>query len=156
MVLGHLTVTSAAHRLASRLPRFAVPLAPLLLGAYIPDLVDKPLKMAFGLQGRGFGHSLVVEAAVFGLATLVLPRSRRFLGPMALGVAIHLLEDWVEPVVLLAPLLGPLPPTAPSSLLDSVLHFYSGGGPQVWLEVVAILYWLGVGAMGTGGAHPRA
>jgi membrane-bound metal-dependent hydrolase YbcI (DUF457 family) len=145
MVLGHLTVTAAGQRLAAKRARFVVPLAPLLLGAYLPDLVDKPLKLALGLPGRAFGHSLVVEAAVFGLAALALPRSRRILGPIALGVAIHLLEDWVEPVVLLAPLLGPLPPAAPWSLLDSFMHFYSGGGPQVWLEVVAILYWLGVG-----------
>jgi membrane-bound metal-dependent hydrolase YbcI (DUF457 family) len=145
MVLGHLTVTSAGHRLAAKLPRFVMPLAPLLLGAHLPDLVDKPLKMAFGLPGRAFGHSLVVEAAIFGLAALALPRSRRVLGPIALGVAIHLLEDWVEPVVLLAPLLGPLPPAASWSLLDSFMHFYSGGGPQVWLEVLAILYWLAVG-----------
>ena len=147
MVLGHLTVTSAGRRLLQRrVPSLFVPLGPLLLGAYLPDLVDKPLKLVFGLPGRGFGHSLVVEGVAFALATLVFPRFRAVLGPVALGVAIHLLEDWVEPVILLAPLLGPIPPPAPWSLLDSLMHFYSAGGPQVWLEVAATLYWLIVGS----------
>jgi hypothetical protein len=75
MVLGHLTVTSAGRRvLQRRWPRVFIPLGPLLLGAYLPDLLDKPLNMAFGLPGRAFGHSLVVELAIFTAAGLALPR----------------------------------------------------------------------------------
>jgi membrane-bound metal-dependent hydrolase YbcI (DUF457 family) len=151
MVLGHLTVTSAGRRLLRRrLPRVFEPLAPLLLGAYLPDLVDKPLNLILGLPGRAFGHSLVVEAAVFAIAALVFPRWRNVLAPLAAGVAIHLLEDWVTPVVLLAPLLGPIPEAPPWSFVDSFLHFYSGGGPLVWLEVASVVYWLGVA-----GSHPE-
>jgi len=146
MVLGHLTVTSAGRRLAQQgVPRLFVPLGPLLLGAYLPDILDKPLSMLLGLPGRSFGHSLVVEAAVFGVAALALPGSRRIVGPIALGVALHLLEDWVKAVVLLAPLLGPIPPSARWSFMESLVYFYSAGGPLVWLEVGAALYWMGVG-----------
>lgn len=145
MVLGHLTVTSAGRRLVQRWrPRVAIPLGPLLFGAYLPDLVDKPLNMALGLPGRAFGHSLVVETAAFTLAALALPGWRRVIAPLGLGVAIHLLEDWVDPVTLLAPLLGPIPPAPPWAFVDSFMHFYSGGGPLVWLDAAAVLYWLGV------------
>jgi membrane-bound metal-dependent hydrolase YbcI (DUF457 family) len=147
MVLGHLTVTSAGRRLLQqRVPRVFIPLGPLLLGAYLPDLVDKPLNLILGLPGRAFGHSLVVEAVAFTLAALVFPRWRTVLAPLALGVAIHLLEDWVNPVILLAPLLGPIPAAPPWSFVDSFLHFYSGGGPLVWVETAGVLYWLGVAA----------
>ena len=145
MVLGHLTVTSAGRRLVQqRLPRVFVPLGPLLVGAYLPDLVDKPLNLILGLPGRAFGHSLVVEAATFAIAALAFPRRRNVLAPVAIGVAVHLLEDWVSPAVLLAPLLGPIPEAPPWSFVDSFLHFYSSGGPLVWLEIGAVLYWLGV------------
>jgi hypothetical protein len=146
MVLGHLTVTSAGRRLAQQgVPRLFVPLGPLLLGAYLPDLVDKPLSMLFGIPGRDFGHSLVVEGAVFGLAAIALPSWRRVLGPTALGVAMHLLEDWVPTVVLLSPLLGPIPPSPRWSFMHSLVYFYSTGGPLVWLEIAAVLYWMAVG-----------
>src|SRR5271170_5816174 len=69
MVLGHLTVTAAAkdslRRLGHPLPGLSMPL--LLVGAYLPDLIDKPMAMAFGTSGRGYGHSLVIEGAVFAL-----------------------------------------------------------------------------------------
>jgi len=147
MVLGHLTVTSAGRRLVQqRVPRVFIPLGPLLLGAYLPDLVDKPLNIILGLPGRAFGHSLVVESVAFTLAALALPGWRRVIAPVGLGVAIHLVEDWVDPVTLLAPFLGPIPPAPPWSFVDSFLHFYSGGGPLVWLEVAAASYWVAVAA----------
>jgi membrane-bound metal-dependent hydrolase YbcI (DUF457 family) len=155
MVLGHLTVTSAGRRLVQqRFPRFFVPLGPLLLGAYLPDLVDKPVSMLLSVPGRAFGHSLVVEGAVFGLAALALPRWRRILGPIGLGVALHLLEDWVPAVVLLSPLLGPIPPSPRWNFLESLVYFYSSGGPQVWVEVAATLYWIAVAMKWRASAAP--
>jgi membrane-bound metal-dependent hydrolase YbcI (DUF457 family) len=148
MVLGHLTVTTAARRLlGKRFPSIsAIPLGPLLAGAYLPDLVDKPLNRLVGLAGRGYGHSLVVEGVTFGFLWLLLARHRVVVSAVALGVGAHLLEDWVNPRILLAPLLGPVPMAPRWAFVDSLLHFYRSGGPQVWLEIAAAAYWLAVGA----------
>jgi membrane-bound metal-dependent hydrolase YbcI (DUF457 family) len=147
MILGHLTVTAAGHRLLSgRLgPSLDVPLGPLLLGAYVPDLLDKPIAWLTGLSGRGYGHSLVLQLAVFALAFAVLGRYRLLLRAVALGAALHLLEDWVTLDVLLAPLLGPIPEMPQVPLLDKLLVFYTSGSPQMWLEVAALVYWSFVG-----------
>jgi hypothetical protein len=145
MVLGHLTVTAAGHRLLKRrFPELPVQLGLLLVGAYLPDLVDKPANMFFGLPGRSYGHSLVVQLTIFAASALLVPASRRVLAPLALGAAIHLLEDWPNQVVLLAPLLGPIPPAPRWSFWESLVRYYSSGGPQVWLEIAAVAYWVGV------------
>jgi hypothetical protein len=159
MVLGHAAVTAAAHRiLARRWPRVAaIPLGLLLLGAHLPDLVDKSLSLAFSLASRGYGHSLLVQSVVFGGLFLSLPRWRRPLGALGLGVAAHLAQDWVDIEVLVAPLLGLLPPSR-FDVFESVWGFYSGGGPLVWLEISALLYWLVVLArhrLRAGRALPR-
>jgi membrane-bound metal-dependent hydrolase YbcI (DUF457 family) len=148
LVLGHLTVTAAGRRLLAQRYRAAsrLALAPLLVGAYLPDIVDKSAALLVpGVPGRGFGHSLVVALPLFGLLALWLPARRLTVATLGLGVGLHLLEDWVEPVVLFAPLLGPIPPRPPWSLLESLLHFYTRGGLQVWLEAAALLYWIVVG-----------
>jgi hypothetical protein len=147
MVLGHLTVTAAGHRLLrDRLPVVArMPLGLLVVGAYLPDLVDKPLNLVSGLSGRGYGHALVAQTAVFGICWLLLPARRRLVLPLAVGAALHLAQDWVGWAVLFAPLLGPVPEAPPWGFFQSMLRFYGGGGPLVWLEVAALAYWLVVG-----------
>ena len=144
MVLGHLTVTAAGYRLLKgRLALLAsLPLAWILLGAYLPDLADKSINLLSGLSGRGYAHSLAVQLLCFGLLLLILPRRRLTLAALALGAALHLAQDWVEPVVLLAPLLGPIPPGPRFSLWENTVGFYRDGGPQVWLETLAAGYWL--------------
>src|SRR4051812_45818641 len=104
MVFGHLTVTAALHREARRRwTGFPLALGPLVFGAYLPDLVDKPLNMVFGLSGHSFGHSLVAQLIFFGLLLLFWRSRRALLGTVAIGAALHLFEDaegWHE---LLAP-----------------------------------------------------
>lgn len=156
MVLGHLTVTAAGHRLLRESVGAVarLPLWPLLLGAYVPDLIDKPLNNVAGLSGRGYGHSLVVQAPAFALAWLLLARHRRAVVAVAIGAALHLLQDWVHLEALLAPLLGPIPQAPHWGFLENLLDFYRRGGPLVWLEVAALTYWLGVAVRGR--AAPRA
>jgi membrane-bound metal-dependent hydrolase YbcI (DUF457 family) len=148
MVLGHLTVTAAAYRLLR--PKMAalaaLPLWPLLAGTYVPDLVDKPLNFLVGLSSRGYGHSLVMQVLVFGLAWLFFARSRLAIVATALGAGIHLLQDWVHIEALLAPLLGPIPFTTRWGLVENFFGFYRAGGPLVWIEVAAMAYWLAVAA----------
>src|SRR5438270_7465998 len=91
MVFGHLTVTAALHREARRQwTRFPLALGPLLFGAYLPDLLDKPLNMVFGLSGHSFGHSLAVQVVFFGLLLLCWRSRRLLVGTIAIGAALHL------------------------------------------------------------------
>jgi hypothetical protein len=146
LVLGHLTVTAAVHREVRRVwPSLPVALGALLLGAYLPDILDKPIGMITGLSGRGYGHSLVVQVPVFAAAFLLLPRHRATVRTLALGAVIHLIEDRVELRVLLAPLLGPIPFVPPTSLFGNVLRYYTTSSVLVWLEAAALAYWAAVG-----------
>jgi membrane-bound metal-dependent hydrolase YbcI (DUF457 family) len=147
MVFGHLTFTAAVHHAVRRRlwPALPLPLAPLVVGAYLPDLVDKPIAIASGLSGRGYGHSIVVLAFVFALAWIVLRPQQWSFYALALGAVLHLVQDWVKLKVLLAPLLGPIPEAPPYSFLQALLHFYRNGGVLVWLEVASVLYWVVVG-----------
>ena len=134
-----------------------IPVGLLLLGAYLPDIVDKSLSLLIGLSGRGYAHSLVVQLVAFGCLAAVLPRHRAGLAPVWLGAHLHLAEDWVNPEVLLAPLLGPIPWDIWDPM-ESVFGFYLRGGPLVWLEAAAVLYWLCVGmrALATPGGRDEA
>ncbi len=149
MVLGHATVTAAGHRiLASKWPRvLGIPLGTLLLGAYLPDVVDKSLSLLLGLSGRGYAHSLLVQVLALGGLWLLLPRRHRQLLVLGLGSGLHLLQDCVKLKVLVAPLLGPIPPGR-FDPVESVWSFYGRGGPLVWLEVAAVVYWVAVAARG--------
>jgi hypothetical protein len=143
MILGHLTATAALHREARRRwTRFSLALGPLLLGAYLPDLLDKPLNMIFGFSGHSFGHSLFVQLIVFA-PLLLLWRSRRaVLIPVAVGAALHLIEDAEGPKELLAPLMGPIPEGPFYNVLEKFVHFYTTSSPLLWIEIVAALYWI--------------
>jgi hypothetical protein len=147
LVFGHLTVTAAGldilRRTGRPLKALNVPL--VLVGAYLPDLVDKPVNHLTGLSGRGYGHSLVVQAVAFGILWLLAPGWRKGTLSLFAGAAAHLPEDAVPARVLLAPLLGPVPAAPHWGFWDSLVHFYGGGGPLVWLEVLSLLYWLVIG-----------
>ena len=147
MILGHLTVTAAVHDVVRRRLWPSIPLSlPLLvLGAYLPDLIDKPLALTIGLNGRGYAHSIVVQALVFGLSFWLLRRHRPVTVTLALGSLIHLLEDWPRLPILVAPLLGPIPHEEVAAFWARVLRYYGEGGIQVWLELAAVVYWLTVG-----------
>lgn len=146
MIFGHLTVTAAVHHLVKRRidPSRILPLGPLLVGAYLPDLMDKPTALVTGLSGRGYGHSLVLQAALFALLAWPLRRWARPLAALGVGVLAHLLEDWVPLPVLLAPLLGPIPYIPQVPLLEKLRLYYTSGGVQMWIEVAAVLYWVAV------------
>lgn len=149
MILGHLTVTAAGHHLLKKRlwPSFPLPMAPLLVGAYVPDLLDKPLALLTGLAGRGYGHSLLVQAVFFAAAWMAFRRRAPItLAALAFGTLLHLLQDTVRPVVLLAPLLGPIPFEPMEPLMQKLARFYTSGSLLMWIEVAAVVYWLAVGA----------
>jgi membrane-bound metal-dependent hydrolase YbcI (DUF457 family) len=156
VILGHLTVTAAGHHLLRRRwPALPVPLGALLVGAYLPDLLDKPMALLTGLSGRGYGHSILVQVVLFAVAGTLFRRQLRLVATLALGCLIHLLQDWVTLEVLLAPMLGPIPQVEMQPLLVKLIVFYTSGSLQMWIEVAAVLYWIGVGALAVAGRSAR-
>lgn len=107
MVLGHLTATCAVQQpLKKRFPGFGFEhLGPLIIGAFLPDLIDKPLHLLFGVPTRGFGHSAVLMAVVFYLLIRLFTAYRKVLFALAAGATLHLIEDMAALNVVLWPFL---------------------------------------------------
>ncbi len=85
----------------------------LLLGAILPDLIDKPLGVlilgSVFSYGRIFAHTVLFAAALFALGGfLFLARGKTWGLALAAGSATHLVLDqmWLTPSVLFWPLLG--------------------------------------------------
>jgi membrane-bound metal-dependent hydrolase YbcI (DUF457 family) len=85
---------------------------PALLGAILPDLIDKPVGLIVFSEtvsyGRLFTHGLWL--ALFGLILgIVVVRSHPAVLGLSLGICLHQVLDamWCEPVNWLYPLLGP-------------------------------------------------
>ncbi|MCP4365502.1 MAG: metal-dependent hydrolase [Planctomycetes bacterium] len=92
MVLGHITCTYIAYRvLYSRGVRLVLPA--FLIGAVLPDVIDKPLLLLFGLEPHGVGHSILVILPVFGLCFLFFRNRYLVLTSLQLGILMHLVED---------------------------------------------------------------
>ena len=102
--LAHLGIGLQGAKIVDRDP----PLKPFLLGALLPDLIDKPLyyglSWATGKRGaelglisgsRTFGHTILLTAAVYAAGA---SRKSRALKAVALGMATHLVLDWISEV----------------------------------------------------------
>jgi hypothetical protein len=135
----------------------------ILLGAILPDLIDKPLYYglslitgrsgaALGLFGgtRTVGHAAILTVAIAGLASV---RRSRLLAALSLGMASHLLLDGVGDLIILGRdqlsmgwLLWPFPgwqnPIDPTrSLLEHLLRITQ---PYfLWTELIgfSLLAW---------------
>lgn len=107
MVLGHLTVTCAMQEtLKKRLPGFGLEsLGLLVFGAFLPDLIDKPLHLLIAAPTRGFGHSAVLISVVFYILIRLFPAYSKILIPIVVGMALHLIEDIADLHVIFWPLL---------------------------------------------------
>lgn len=128
LLFGHLGLTVAGGRVVEKLARGK--LAPdyrvLLVGAVLPDLVDKPIgyvlmSSSFN-NGRLFAHSLLFLAGLTLAGLLADGRARPVLLTLALGTAIHLALDymWLLPTILLWPLLGWRLPSLPGGTWGDV------------------------------------
>lgn len=74
----------------------------VLLGALVPDLIDKPLRLiGFTPHGRSIGHALLVWllfTCLAILATTLIPRARS-LSLIAYGWATHFVADTLDDLV---------------------------------------------------------
>ncbi|TLZ95310.1 MAG: metal-dependent hydrolase [Methanobacteriota archaeon] len=77
----------------------------VLFGSILPDLIDKPLGYALGLETRIWSHTFVFLFAILAVSFAPNLWSLRFIG---FGVATHLLVDriWEMPWVVLYPAYG--------------------------------------------------
>jgi hypothetical protein len=104
-LLGHLGIgLGLAWLLAWKSPaRFDYRL--ILFGAILPDLIDKPLGAALGLETRIWAHTFVFLFAILALSFAPALWSLRFVG---FGVATHFLLDrlWETPRIVLYPAYG--------------------------------------------------
>jgi membrane-bound metal-dependent hydrolase YbcI (DUF457 family) len=85
----------------------------ILLGALLPDLIDKPLGLLLlpGVidNGRTFLHTLLFLALTMLAAAAIYRQGRRMWGIyIAFGVLLHFIMDamWTDPVTLYWPFLG--------------------------------------------------
>jgi inner membrane protein len=85
----------------------------ILLGALLPDIIDKPLGLILFpdvlANGRTFLHSLLFLLLTLMAAAIIYRKQRQLWGfYIAFGVLIHLTMDamWTDPVTLYWPFLG--------------------------------------------------
>jgi len=78
----------------------------VLLGAVLPDLIDKPFGFLLELQGRLWAHTLLFLLGVLALSRVSRLRALEWVG---FGIATHLLLDmiWSWPWVAFWPFAGP-------------------------------------------------
>jgi len=117
--------------------KWAVPV--LVLGAILPDIIDKPLGhllLANTLDyGRIYAHSMLFLIAILLVAAVLWKaRSSPVMAILGLGVATHLVLDsmWEDPVTLMWPLLGPFQPH----------HFPDYFGSSFVAEISSPLEWM--------------
>ncbi len=103
--LGELGIGLGLAWLVSYRNPSAVDFRFVLVGAILPDLIDKPLGALLHLEARLWAHSLLFLGI---LAALGLWPGLRKMRWMAFGDAVHLLVDliWEQPMVALWPVLG--------------------------------------------------
>jgi membrane-bound metal-dependent hydrolase YbcI (DUF457 family) len=154
--LGHIGITVALVVGARRWrEEFRIDYRMLLMAALLPDLIDKPLSVAFGIGGRTIAHTLLFALTLTALflVTRNRPASQAkgsvwgavFL-PLTIGTWSHLLLDriWALPAILLWPFLGltfPLDPFDPFTFLEAYQDPYVLIGDAVGAAVLGYMAW---------------
>jgi hypothetical protein len=142
---------------------------PCIIGAALPDIIDKPLNFlllpAVNGDGRFLFHNLIIFAILL-VAGLLLWNYRASPVIMALDIGIlsHQVLDsmWLEPVRWLYPLLGPYPvqTTAPQ---ENLLYLLATDlfNPSEWILIIVcicalFLYWYRISFIAAAVQHKKA
>jgi inner membrane protein len=87
----------------------------LMIGALVPDIIDKPLSfLGFG-NGRSIAHTLIIFLIVLSIALFLYASMKRtWLLAISIGIFTHLILDsmWVAPQTLFWPFQGWVFPAA--------------------------------------------
>jgi inner membrane protein len=151
---GHLGITLLIGFLIFTFLKKKIDYRFLLVGAILPDLIDKPighyLFYSTFQNGRIFAHTILFMLLLVALAAL-LWRKYRFAGAgvLAFGAIAHITEDqmWREPVTAFWPLLGwEFPkldiPNYAGYIWDAVLHDPTAYVPEIiGLVILAGFAW---------------
>src|SRR5206468_6608144 len=89
-LLGHLGIGLGLAWLLSWKSPARIDYRFVLLGAILPDLIDKPLAYVTGLDSRLWAHTFLFLFAILALSFVPALRGLRLVG---FGVATHLLLD---------------------------------------------------------------
>jgi hypothetical protein len=146
-VLGHLGIgLGLAWLLTYRRP-ISIDYRLVLVGTLLPDLIDKPLGLLLGLEGRLWAHTLLFLVGLLAVSRIPRIRGLQWVG---FGVATHLLLDqiWQSPNVALWPFDGPFLPATfnPLSYVHTLLtNPYVGFGEVLGAVIlVALGWWCGI------------
>ena len=96
----------------------------LIIGAILPDLIDKPLSILFPtiFSGRGVGHAPFVGLILCGLLYFLLKR-RELAISLGIGISIHILLDLPGQIPWFWPFVEyPILPADINSYLYTLLH----------------------------------
>ncbi|MBI5177631.1 MAG: hypothetical protein HZA04_00045 [Nitrospinae bacterium] len=128
MIAGHLTVTYALHQgLKTRVPAVrTLDVRLLLAGAFLPDILDKPLALLAGIPGRGLGHSVFVLTLIFYVLFRTMPAAKSILTALCVGAVLHLIEDAPYLHIFLWPFLGGWIHYHDFSLWEGIQRYYTG------------------------------
>ncbi|KAF5058668.1 LexA-binding, inner membrane-associated putative hydrolase [anaerobic digester metagenome] len=145
LVFCHIMAGAAIGLLWGRAGAVRPLLSAGMIGAILPDLIDKPIgHLLLGGtldNGRILSHSLGFFFAVFVIGMLLFRQRHPFLGPvLALGVLSHQLLDamWRDPAAWFYPLLGPFTSGEyPDYFLHGIIAELSS--PAEWLFGVTLL-----------------
>ncbi len=123
-LLGHLGIGLGLAWLLSWRTPARIDYRLVLFGALLPDLIDKPLGYALGLQTRLWAHTFLF---LFGILALSFVPSLRWWRLVGFGVATHLLLDeiWDLPDVAWYPAYGwtfPASPFSADAWFEALLH----------------------------------
>ncbi len=100
----------------------------VLLGSFLPDIIDKPVFLLIGssasLSGRGYAHTLLFNLVLLISGLLLMRYRKSWLLIISLSGFMHLILDqiWNNPVTLFWPMLGPIPKGETAGWLSNILH----------------------------------
>ena len=117
----------------------------VVLGSFLPDIIDKPVFLLIGnsasLSGRDYTHTLLFNLVLL-IGGLVLIKYRKsWLLIISLSSFMHLILDqiWNSPVVLFWPLFGSLPKGETTGWLSDRLHDLFSS-PEVYIpEIIGLV-----------------
>ena len=122
----------------------------VLLGSLLPDIIDKPLWLAFSdvsLSGRDYGHTFLFNIVLLICGLLVVKYRKSWLLTISLSSIMHLILDqmWTNPVTLWWPLLGPLQREEVTGWMSDIIQRLSSNPGTYVPEIIGLIIILLIG-----------